>query len=160
MRFNCTSLWNLFSDKHRKTLLPYIFASSIKTSCSHPLYYTLIQRILSTLATYRSPHFLPLRFSRSPSQLTVSALFLAPFSLNIRFYSLLSSLSSPLYLSICLSVCPSLATSHAHSHDQSATQVRITLIHLVHSLAHSPTRSRSHTGWVSFFIPYTVIVRM
>lgn len=68
---------------------------------------------------------------------------------DIRFYFLLSFLSFPLYLSICLSVCPSLATSHAHSHDQSATQVRITPIHLVHSLAHSPALSLTH--WLGFF---------
>jgi len=109
-----------------------------------PLYYTLTQRILSTSTTRHSPFFPP---SLLPPPICLpSRLFL-----DIRFYFLLSFLSFPLYLSICLSVCPSLATSHAHSHDQSTTQMRITPIHLVHSLAHSPALTHTLIGFLFLF---------
>lgn len=143
--------------------LPCIFAWSIekeKKKLYILLYHTLTQRILSTSITCYFPLFLFLPFLPLTFNYQRSLPPLSPFS---RHQVLLPSFFSifPLYLSICLSVCPSLATSHAHSHDQSATQWdSLPFTSFTHSLAHSPALAHTLVGFLFFFIPYTVIVRV
>lgn len=159
MRFNCTSLWTLyFSDKDIERRFYCVHLRRALKKKKENFVSPPLHAHTENTVNFHNP--LPSTFPpslRPPS--TANGLCL-PSRLfpDIRFYFLLSLLSFPLYLSIYLSVCPSLATSHAHSHDQSATRVRITPIHFVHSLAHSP--ALAHTHWLGFFffIPYTVIV--